>query len=161
MKSRLEEILAKSPNFDCAWLAELAERSALRQQADALVIEDLPDYETLELAVRAALRGVRVVAGLSALDVARALRLRLDRGVEPSALAHALRLVIAQHLLRRICPSCRTPDRAPAPAVVDALAMSPGDRCWRGAGCEACGGTGYRGRWRCSSRSRSTAGWSS
>ncbi|MDZ4699070.1 MAG: GspE/PulE family protein [Rhodothermales bacterium] len=110
-------------------------RAMLRQDPDVIFVGEIRDAETAELAVRAALTGHLVLSTLHTNDAAGAAVRLVDLGVPPFLVGSALRLVIAQRLLRRICPACRI--RAHPHAT---------DAGWRGAGCPACHDIGYRGR---------------
>ncbi len=110
-------------------------RAFLRQDPDVILVGEIRDAETAELAVRAALTGHLVLSTLHTNDAAGAATRLVDLGVPPFLVASALRLVIAQRLLRRVCPACRVRVH-PQETVAG----------WRGAGCPACDGVGYRGR---------------
>jgi type II secretory ATPase GspE/PulE/Tfp pilus assembly ATPase PilB-like protein len=122
-------------------------RSLLRQDPDVIMIGEIRDPETAQLAVRAALSGVLVFSTLHTQDAAGAVPRLMDMGVEPYLLASAMAGVVAQRLVRLICPTCK----APASYSADMLAkanLTPADAVafYRGAGCEHCGHSGYHGR---------------
>ena len=122
-------------------------RSLLRQDPDVIMIGEIRDPETAQLAVRAALSGVLVFSTLHTQDAAGAVPRLMDMGVEPYLLASAMAGVVAQRLVRLICPNCK----APASYSADFLAkvnISPSDGVafYRGAGCDLCEHSGYRGR---------------
>jgi general secretion pathway protein E len=122
-------------------------RSLLRQDPDVLMIGEMRDSETASIAIQAALTGHVVFATLHTNDALSALPRLLDLGVEPYLVASTLNGVLAQRLVRRVCPDCRTRYR-PEPAVAALLAGRPigGIELVRGAGCARCRQTGYRGR---------------
>ncbi len=122
-------------------------RSILRQDPDVLMIGEMRDPETAGIAVQAAMTGHLVFSTLHTNDAARAIPRLTDLKVEPYMIAAALEGVLAQRLVRMICPECREHCR-PEPQAVALLAGRPvGDvRLQRGRGCTACRDTGYRGR---------------
>lgn len=124
-------------------------RYLLRQDPNILMIGEIRDRETAETAVRAAMTGHLLLSTLHTNDAPSAVSRLLDMGVEPYNVAGTVRLVIAQRLVRRICAACQEPcDPDPAMlslAGVEARRMA-GITFVRGRGCDACGGTGYRGR---------------
>jgi type II secretory ATPase GspE/PulE/Tfp pilus assembly ATPase PilB-like protein len=124
-------------------------RSILRQDPDVVMVGEIRDSETAEIAIRAALTGHQVFSTLHTNDSAGAVTRLLDMGVEAFLISSSLEGVLAQRLLRRICPGCRTEWQIP-PAMQDKLAVL-GTRhleqtYFHGAGCEECRGIGYRGR---------------
>jgi general secretion pathway protein E len=122
-------------------------RSILRQDPDVLMIGEMRDQETAELAVQAAMTGHLVFSTLHTNDAVGAVPRLLDLGVPAYLVAATLEGVLAQRLVRRICGECRA-EYEPAPETVAALAGRPIGRVrlHRGAGCRACRGTGFRGR---------------
>lgn len=122
-------------------------RSILRQDPDVLMVGEMRDPETAQIAVQAAMTGHLVFSTLHTNDAIGALARLLDLEVEPYLVAGTLEGVLAQRLVRRICPHCRERYR-PDPQAVAALAQQPVGRLTltRGKGCPACRGTGYRGR---------------
>jgi type IV pilus assembly protein PilB len=122
-------------------------RSLLRQDPDVIMIGEIRDPETAQLALRAALSGILVFSTLHTQDSAGAVPRLMDMGLEPYLLASGVVGVIAQRLVRVICPDCK--DVATYPPEVLAkvgLSSDPGVLFYRGRGCTKCGGTGYRGR---------------
>src|SRR5712692_1243440 len=122
-------------------------RSILRQDPDVLMVGEMRDAETAGVAVQAALTGHLVFSTLHTNDAASALTRLVDLKVEPYLIAATLEAVLAQRLVRKVCPECRaryTPD----PQAVELLAEQPVGRTTleRGTGCTACRETGYRGR---------------
>jgi type II secretory ATPase GspE/PulE/Tfp pilus assembly ATPase PilB-like protein len=125
-------------------------RSILRQDPDIIMVGEIRDKETAEIAVRSALTGHLLFSTLHTNDAASAIGRLLDMGVEPFLLASVLEGVLAQRLGRRICTACSRSEPIPdallhrlSPAE---LALFPGARSARGAGCDRCEHTGFRGR---------------
>ncbi|MER1967081.1 type II secretion system ATPase GspE [Castellaniella sp. GW247-6E4] len=108
-------------------------RAILRQDPDVIMVGEIRDLETAEIAVQASLTGHLVLATLHTNDAVSAVTRLIDMGVEPFLLASTLRGVLAQRLVRKLCEHCKTPQ------ADDTAAWNPG-------GCAACGHTGYRGR---------------
>ncbi len=122
-------------------------RSILRQDPDVILVGEMRDRETIEMAVRAALTGHLVFSTLHTNDAASAVPRMIDMGIEPFLVASSLNAVIAQRLLRLTCNNCREPYTPEEDVIVAAgIEDLSGYRFERGAGCEACGNTGYRGR---------------
>ena len=124
-------------------------RTLLRQDPDIILVGETRDTETAQLMVRAALTGHFVFTTLHTNDAPGAIPRLLDMGVEPYLLPASLVAVLAQRLVRRICPQCR--EAVPGPeAVFETLKLQPpaGGKVelFRGKGCAACKGTGYKGR---------------
>ena len=122
-------------------------RSLLRQDPDIILVGEIRDAETAQIATQAALTGHLVLSTLHTNDAPTALTRLLDLDVAAYLVASTVDAVLAQRLVRVICPNCKvetTPDRSAAHRVdVEALGLT---RVWRGAGCDHCRGTGYRGR---------------
>jgi general secretion pathway protein E len=122
-------------------------RHIVRQDPDVILVGEIRDLETAEIAIQASLTGHLVFSTLHTNDAPAAITRLQDMGVEPYLVASVLEAVLAQRLVRRICGACRVQD-TPSPADLDALGVTapPGTRLFRGKGCEECRGTGYRGR---------------
>ncbi len=125
-------------------------RSILRQDPDIIMIGEIRDVETAEIAVQAALTGHLVLSTLHTNDAAGTITRLLDMGVEDYLLTSTLNGVAAQRLVRTLCTACRRQERA-LPELVAQLGLerfSEGGEValWHAVGCEACNGTGYRGR---------------
>ena len=122
-------------------------RSILRQDPDIMMIGEIRDLDTAQTAIHAALTGHLVLSTLHTNSAAGAVVRLIDMGIEPFLVASALRGVVAQRLVRRICPHCKTAyaasDEEKAYLNVDAGAEL---MLYKGAGCEHCRGTGYLGR---------------
>ena len=126
-------------------------RAFVRQDPDVIMVGEVRDAETANIAIHAALTGHLVLTTLHTETAAAAVPRLLDLGVEGFLLKSTLRAVLAQRLVRILCDRCRAEKRLSA----DHLAADPryamlgfktGDTVWEPAGCERCGGTGYRGR---------------
>ncbi|HXU89227.1 MAG TPA: type II secretion system ATPase GspE [Methylomirabilota bacterium] len=122
-------------------------RHIVRQDPDVILVGEIRDLETAEIAIQASLTGHLVFSTLHTNDAPAAITRLQDMGVEPYLVASVLEAVLAQRLVRRICAACRVQE-APSAADLDALGVTapPGTRLFRGKGCEECRGTGYRGR---------------
>ena len=124
-------------------------RSILRQDPDVIMVGEIRDGETAEIAIRAALTGHLVFSTLHTNDAAGAVTRLLDMGIEAFLISSSLEAVLAQRLVRRICPECK--ENVPASKDIErklkTLGLSPdAGPFFRGAGCENCRMTGYRGR---------------
>ncbi len=122
-------------------------RSILRQDPDIIAVGEIRDGETADIAMRAAITGHLVLSTLHTNDAPSTIDRLLDMGVESFLISSALKGVISQRLVRRICPNCRT-EYTPTADEQAMLHMpySPGRRFYRGRGCPMCFNTGYRGR---------------
>ncbi len=124
-------------------------RSFLRQDPDIIMVGEVRDFETAEIAIKAALTGHLVLSTLHTNDAPSTINRLLNMGVEPFLVASSVNVVLAQRLARLICSSCREPVEVPPLALIE-LGVSreeaQGFPCFRGAGCPQCGGSGYRGR---------------
>jgi type II secretory ATPase GspE/PulE/Tfp pilus assembly ATPase PilB-like protein len=124
-------------------------RSILRQDPDVVMVGEIRDSETAEIAIRAALTGHQVFSTLHTNDAAGAVTRLIDMGVEAFLISSSLEGVLAQRLVRRICSHCRTESDVPAGLKSKIEALAAGNLTgpfYRGRGCEECRGTGYRGR---------------
>ncbi len=120
-------------------------RSILRQDPDVVLVGEVRDRETAATAVQASLTGHLVLTTLHTIDAASSITRLTDIGVESYKLAAALKGIIAQRLLRRICPQCREVWMDPIPDRLRAW-IPAGTALFRAAGCDHCSQTGYRGR---------------
>ncbi len=122
-------------------------RSILRQDPDIILIGEIRDLETAEIAIHSALTGHLVFSTLHTNDAPGALTRLVDMQVEPFLVASSVIGVLAQRLVRTLCMACREPYAA-SPEVLESLGLSPSQplRLYRTKGCEACRQTGYRGR---------------
>jgi type II secretory ATPase GspE/PulE/Tfp pilus assembly ATPase PilB-like protein len=124
-------------------------RSILRQDPDVIMVGEIRDSETAEIAIRAALTGHQVFSTLHTNDSAGAVTRLLDMGVEAFLISSSLEGVLAQRLVRRICPECRAEWAIPVTVRERLRALGADglpERVSHGTGCEECRGTGYRGR---------------
>jgi general secretion pathway protein E len=122
-------------------------RHIVRQDPDVIMVGEIRDLETAEIAIQAALTGHLVFSTLHTNDAPGAVTRLQDMGCEPYLVSSVLNGVLAQRLVRRICQACRAPDH-PDPAELLALGVidATGVELFRGKGCDDCRGTGYRGR---------------
>jgi general secretion pathway protein E len=122
-------------------------RSFLRQDPDIMMVGEIRDLETAQIAVQAALTGHLVLSTVHTNDAASAMIRLLDMGIEDYLLTSTINGVLAQRLVRKLCPSCRQP-YTPSLDLCARLGLSGGadTTLYRPTGCAACSGTGYRGR---------------
>jgi type II secretory ATPase GspE/PulE/Tfp pilus assembly ATPase PilB-like protein len=122
-------------------------RSVLRQDPDVLLVGEIRDKETAEIACQAALTGHFVFSTLHANDSVATITRLLDLGLEPTLIQTAITAVLGQRLARRLCSACKEPCEPPA-GMLKKFKLQPGavPHIYREKGCEQCGGTGYRGR---------------
>ncbi|MBK1664366.1 type II secretion system protein E [Rhodospirillum rubrum] len=122
-------------------------RALLRQDPDVMLVGEIRDADTAAMALRAAMTGHQVYATLHANDAPSALPRLMDLGLRPGLLAGSLIGVLAQRLVRRLCPQCRQSYRAsPVECKILGLDATDPPEIFRARGCEACGQTGYHGR---------------
>jgi general secretion pathway protein E len=122
-------------------------RSILRQDPDKIMIGEIRDHETLEIAIKAALTGHLVISTLHTNDAVSAIPRMVDMGIEPYLISGALVAIQAQRLVRKICDHCKTPDEIPASVREEYKQFLPEDTTlYKGAGCRECNGSGYMGR---------------
>ncbi|WP_395742442.1 GspE/PulE family protein [Prosthecobacter sp.] len=124
-------------------------RSFLRQDPDRIMVGEMRDLETAQIAIQASLTGHLVLSTLHTNDSAGAVTRLVDMGVEPFLVSATLEGVLAQRLLRTICKSCRAPYE-PSLHILNQLNLSPedlgGKHFYTGSGCSVCGNSGYKGR---------------
>jgi type IV pilus assembly protein PilB len=124
-------------------------RSFLRQDPDTVMIGEIRDFETAEIAVKAALTGHMVLSTLHTNDAPSTITRLLNMGVEPFLVTASVNAVQAQRLVRKICANCKTPTDTPKDEL---RLLGAKDQeidtatCFKGAGCERCNNTGYKGR---------------
>jgi type II secretory ATPase GspE/PulE/Tfp pilus assembly ATPase PilB-like protein len=122
-------------------------RSILRQDPDVIMVGEIRDTETAEMAIRAALTGHLVFSTLHTNDAAGAVMRLIDMGIEPFLPASAVTAVLAQRLVRKVCDACaETCEPAPGTIARLGVAIPPGATIRRGRGCRACRDTGFAGR---------------
>jgi general secretion pathway protein E len=146
-----------NPGIGLTFAAAL--RSFLRQDPDVMMVGEIRDLETAQVAVQAALTGHMILSTLHTNSAASAVTRLLDMGIEPFLITSTLGAVLAQRLVRRLCEDCREPYSAPGAPLSALAGREPGalpepepapepepERLWRPRGCPACDGTGFRGR---------------
>jgi general secretion pathway protein E len=142
---RLPGIVQTQVNASIGLDFAAALRSFLRQDPDVMMVGEIRDLETAQIAIQAALTGHGLLSTLHTNTAAGAITRLLDMQVEPFLLASTLNAVVAQRLVRRLCPHCKVP-HTPGPGQRAALGCDEGATFWRGAGCAECGHTGFKGR---------------
>jgi type IV pilus assembly protein PilB len=124
-------------------------RSFLRQDPNIILVGEIRDFETAEIAVKAALTGHLVLSTLHTNDAPSTINRLMNMGIEPFLVASSLNLVCAQRLVRRVCPHCRGAEPI-SPHALEQIGFSPDEalkvKPVRGSGCERCNRTGYKGR---------------
>ena len=124
-------------------------RSFLRQDPNIVLVGEIRDFETAEIAVKAALTGHLVLSTLHTNDAPSTVNRLMNMGIEPFLVATSVHLICAQRLVRRICKECKAPMEIPAQALIDA-GFTPeeakGVQPQKGRGCGTCNNTGYKGR---------------
>jgi general secretion pathway protein E len=120
-------------------------RAILRQDPDVVMVGEIRDRETADIAVQAALTGHLVLSTVHTNDAIGAITRLRDMKVEPFLIASTVRAVIAQRLVRRLCPQCREPVQASG-SLAHALGLEPGTIVHEPKGCAACSNSGYKGR---------------
>jgi type IV pilus assembly protein PilB len=124
-------------------------RSFLRQDPDIIMVGEIRDFETAEIAIKAALTGHMVLSTLHTNDAPSTINRLLNMGIEPFLVASSVNLIAAQRLARVICESCKTPVQV-SPQMLLNLGVAPdeiqGWTCYKGTGCPQCNNTGYKGR---------------
>ncbi|MGB7491020.1 MAG: type IV-A pilus assembly ATPase PilB [Thermoanaerobaculia bacterium] len=124
-------------------------RSFLRQDPNIILVGEIRDFETAEVAIKAALTGHLVLSTLHTNDAPSSINRMMNMGIEPFLVASSVNLIAAQRLVRRICANCKEAYEVPEQAMVD-LGFSTQEaktiKPFRGRGCERCSGTGFKGR---------------
>lgn len=124
-------------------------RSILRQDPDKILVGEIRDLETAEIAVQASLTGHMVFSTLHTNDAPSTITRLRDMGIPPFLITATVEAILAQRLVRRVCPQCKAEVR-PSTELLAELNLTPADvagkRFYRGKGCEACNSTGYKGR---------------
>ncbi|MFZ4695089.1 MAG: GspE/PulE family protein, partial [Verrucomicrobiia bacterium] len=125
-------------------------RHILRQDPDVIMVGEIRDYETAEIAIRSSLTGHLVFSTLHTNDAPGAITRLVDMGVEPFLVSSSLNVVIAQRLVRRVCSHCSEPEEVSGVVSAEEMALLrsriPAPRFVRGKGCEVCNRFGYHGR---------------
>jgi type IV pilus assembly protein PilB len=124
-------------------------RSFLRQDPNIVLVGEIRDFETAEIAVKAALTGHLVLSTLHTNDAPSTVSRLMNMGIEPFLVATSVNLIQAQRLVRRICKDCKAPIKLPKEALID-IGFTPSEaaelQTFKGQGCSTCNGTGYKGR---------------
>jgi type IV pilus assembly protein PilB len=145
----IEGIMQVQANEGIGLTFARALRAFLRQDPDRILIGETRDFETAQIAIQASLTGHLVFTTLHTNDAPGAITRLTDMGVEPFLISSSLEGVLAQRLIRKICPHCRTPYE-PTEAILRQIGLTPydvgGKQFYYGRGCEHCNGTGYKGR---------------
>jgi type IV pilus assembly protein PilB len=124
-------------------------RSFLRQDPNIILVGEVRDFETAEIAIKAALTGHLVLSTLHTNDAPSTINRLMNMGIEPFLVASSILLIAAQRLIRKICPECKEEYRVPLEALVDIGFTEEEARkvtIFKGRGCQICGNTGYKGR---------------
>jgi len=140
-----ENIVQVQVNEKAGLTFATALRSILRQDPDVVLVGEIRDHETAQIAVQASLTGHLVLSTLHTNDAPNAVTRLVDMGMETYKIATALRGVIAQRLMRRLCPICRQESRDGVPTRIKRY-IPEGATLYRSVGCPECAMTGYRGR---------------
>jgi type IV pilus assembly protein PilB len=129
----------------------VALRSFLRQDPNIILVGEIRDFETAEIAIKASLTGHLVLSTLHTNDAPSTINRLMNMGVEPFLVATSVNIICAQRLVRRICSKCKAPDphQPPQEALVK-IGFTEEEakrlKVMKGAGCDTCGGRGYKGR---------------
>ena len=135
-------------NHDIGWNFSRALRAIFRQDPDIVMVGEIRDQETAEIAIKAALTGHLVFSTLHTNDTASSFTRLIDVGIKPFLVASGVRSILAQRLVRTICTSCKEPT-TPDPVEVERLGFKvdlADAQLYRGAGCDNCNNTGHQGR---------------
>ncbi len=124
-------------------------RSFLRQDPNIILVGEIRDFETTEIAIKAALTGHLVLSSVHTNDAPSTISRLLNMGIEPFLVATSVHLICAQRLIRKVCGECRTEIKTPLQALIN-IGFSKEDaksiQTFKGEGCKTCNGTGYKGR---------------
>src|SRR5690606_30609038 len=124
-------------------------RSFLRQDPNTILVGEIRDFETAEVAIKAAMTGHLVLSTLHTNDAPSSINRLMNMGIEPFLVATSVHLIAAQRLVRRICTSCKEPVEV-APAALVNVGFGEKEsktlKLFKGRGCEKCSNTGYKGR---------------
>lgn len=124
-------------------------RSFLRQDPDIMLIGEMRDLETVDIAIKAALTGHLVFSTIHTNDAASAVVRMVNMNVEPFLIADSVIMLAAQRLVRRLCQKCRVPHKLPEKALIDigfTAEEAKSVQVWKAGGCDYCNNTGYKGR---------------
>ena len=124
-------------------------RSFLRQDPNIILVGEVRDFETADIAIKAALTGHLVLSTLHTNDAPSTIARLINMGIEPFLVSSAVRLVVAQRLIRKLCTKCKAPIKIPAQTLID-IGFAPEEaktvKLFEAKGCEKCNNTGYKGR---------------
>ena len=124
-------------------------RSFLRQDPNIILVGEIRDFETAEVAIKAAMTGHLVLSTLHTNDAPSSINRLMNMGIEPFLVATSVHMIVAQRLVRRVCGSCKEPTEAPLGALINAgfsEKEAKSIRLFKGRGCDRCSNTGYKGR---------------
>ncbi len=124
-------------------------RSFLRQDPNIILVGEIRDFETAEIAIKAALTGHLVLSTLHTNDAPSTITRMMNMGIEPFLVATSVNLVVAQRLIRRTCQQCRQEEDVPIQALLNigfSEAEAPNIKLYKGRGCDVCNQRGYKGR---------------
>lgn len=124
-------------------------RSFLRQDPNIILVGEIRDFETAEIAIKAALTGHMVLSTLHTNDAPSTISRLVNMGIEPFLVATSVNIIQAQRLIRRVCDGCREEQKLPVEAFTE-IGFTPEEapslKAYKGKGCQTCNGTGYKGR---------------
>ena len=120
-------------------------RAILRQDPDVIMVGEIRDFETVDIAIKAALTGHLLLSTLHTTTAAGSIVRLLDMGVEPFLISSTLIAIVSQRLLRRVCPDCKEEQKPPA-ELLKKLNLDKNTVFYQGKGCKRCFNTGYKGR---------------
>ncbi len=124
-------------------------RSFLRQDPNIILVGEIRDFETTEIAIKAALTGHLVLSSVHTNDAPSTISRLLNMGIEPFLVATSVHLICAQRLIRKVCPECKTEIKTPLQVLINAgfsQEEAKTIKTYKGEGCKTCNGTGYKGR---------------
>ena len=124
-------------------------RAFLRQDPNIILVGEIRDFETAEIAIKAAMTGHLVLSTVHTNDAPSTISRLMNMGIEPFLVATSVHLICAQRLVRRICAGCKVPDEVAPQVLVHAgftAEEAQSAQVWKGRGCVACGNRGYKGR---------------
>ena len=125
-------------------------RSFLRQDPEVILVGEIRDKETVDIAIKAALTGHLVLSTLHTNDAVSTVIRLLNMGIEPYLIASSVTLIVAQRLVRKVCPACRQIDSSITDAHLVSIGFTPEDaartKVYKGRGCDVCAGKGTKGR---------------
>ncbi len=124
-------------------------RSFLRQDPNIVLVGEIRDFETAEIAIKAALTGHLVLSTLHTNDAPSTISRLVNMGIEPFLVATSVNIIQAQRLIRRVCKECKEEQKIPVEALIEigfSAEEAPTIKTYKGKGCEVCNGTGFKGR---------------